>query len=126
RGVLSQLRRVMDAAPSEQEFGGILVGRIVKSEDGFETYVDGFEPFTIEYRHGGSYTLSARDQRFLEKRLLWLRRKRQVPVGLYRTHQRRGLYLDQRDFELFRADFRHPASVFLLLRRDEVEGAKGA
>jgi hypothetical protein len=36
------------------------------------------------------------------------------------------MYLDQRDFDLFRKDFHNPSSIFLLVRRDNADDAKGA
>ncbi|HEV3200563.1 MAG TPA: energy transducer TonB [Bryobacteraceae bacterium] len=125
RSVLAELRAGLNRAPADAEFGGILIGSIARDGDGFRTQVDAFEPFPIEHRHGASYALSPRDQRVLERRLKVLRRKGRVPVGICRSHQRRGLYLDQRDFDLFRKDFRHPSSIFLLVRR-QGEGATGA
>lgn len=125
RSVLSELRAGLGGQPAEAEFGGILVGSIESHGDGFRTRVDAFEPFPIEHRYGPNYGLSNRDRNLLERRLKRLRRHG-VPVGFCRSHQRRGLYLDQRDFDLFKNDFRHPASVFLLVRSEDADGAKAA
>jgi len=126
QSMLAELRAGLDRAPADAEFGGILLGSITGDGEGFRTQVDAFEPFPIEHRHGANYALSPRDQRVLERRLKVLRRKGRMPVGICRSHQRRGLYLDQKDFDLFQTDFRHPSSIFLLVRRKEAEGATGA
>ncbi len=124
--VLAGLRASLDQAPADTEFGGILLGSFAPDGDGYRTQVDAFEAFPIEHRHGQNYRLSARDHRFLEQRLKRLRRKGFRPVGFCRSHNRRGLYLDQRDFDLFRTDFRHPATIFLLVRGQDATNAKGA
>jgi hypothetical protein len=126
QSVLVELRAGLDRAPAGTEFGGILLGSVASDGDGFRTQVDAFELFPIEHRHGANYALSPREQRLLERRLSRLRRKGRVPVGICRSHQRRGLYLDRRDFDLFQTDFRHPSSIFLLVRRDHGEVATGA
>ncbi len=126
QAVLAKFHALAGDAASDTEWGGILLGSVISSGAGFQTRVDAFEAFPIEHRHGSSYALSARDERLLNRRLQRLRRMGLSPVGLCRGHQRRGLYLDRRDFDLFQADFRHPASVFLLVRRDDDGGVKGA
>ena len=125
RTLLAKLRAYLDHAPGDAEFGGVLMGRVTADGDGFRTQVDAFEPFPIEHRHGASYSLSSHDARLLERRLQRRHRTGLSPVGFCRSHQRRGLYLDQRDFDFFQREFRHPASIFLLVRRDDAVGAKG-
>jgi hypothetical protein len=109
-----------------EEFGGILLGSYETDGEKYRTRVEAFEPFTIEHRYGIGFSLSLRDQKRLRQRVERLERGRQRPVGIFRTHHRRGLYLDQRDFELFSSEFRSPASLFLVVRADEAEGARGA
>jgi len=124
--VLAKLHVLLDHTPPEQEFGGILLGGVSAVGDSFRTRVEAFEAFPIEHRHSACYTLSSRDERVLERRLQRLRRMGLVPVGICRSHLRRGLYLDQRDFEVFRSEFRNPTSLFLLVRPDRGGGARGA
>jgi hypothetical protein len=107
------------------EFGGLLLGRMEIDGPGLHTHIDAFEPFSIEYRYGPNFVLSRSDRRHLEQRLERLTRKGITPVGWCRSHERRGLYLDQRDLELCQLYFRHPSSAFLLVRRDESQGAQG-
>jgi|SRR5579871_23396 len=124
--LLGRLHAWLDQTPGGMEFGGILLGRVLSEGGRYRTEVTGFEPFPIEYRRGESYTVSVRDERLLERRLQRLRRIHLVPVGFCRSHRRRGLYLDQQDFALFRQEFRHPSSLFLLVRRDDEQKATGA
>jgi hypothetical protein len=107
------------------EFGGLLLGRMEIDGPGLQTHVEAFEPFSIEYRYGPNFVLSRSDRRHLDQRLERLTRKGITPVGWCRSHERRGLYLDQRDLELCQLYFRHPSSAFLLVRRDESLGAQG-
>ncbi len=121
--VLSAIRAQLQRA---EEFGGILLGTCEGDGEVYRTRVEAFEPFQIEHRYGLGFSLSIRDQKRLRHRIERLGRGRQRPVGMFRTHLRRGLYLDQRDFELFSGEFRTPAAVFLLVRADEAEAARGA
>ncbi len=126
--VLDAIRTALaqSASPTPEEFGGILLGS--SESEGGETYrtrVDGFEIFTIEHRYGQSFSLSLRDQKRLRQRLERLERGPRRPVGFFRSHLRRGLYVDQRDFDLFQSEFRNPAAIFLLVRPDEGERATG-
>jgi hypothetical protein len=119
---------VRAAAEHHEEAGGILLGS-AENEDGdtWITRVNGFEPFAIEHRYGPGFSLSLRDQKRLRHRVEKLEHARPGgrPVGFFRAHVRRGLYLDQRDFDLFGCEFRHPASVVLLVRPEEAGAATG-
>ncbi len=125
--VLTALRQRLAGPqlPLRLEFGGILLGSVEGEPGNYRTRVLACEPFPIEHRLGEAYALSPRDRRHLTDRLRRLSRDRLKPVGMFRSHERRGLYLDQRDFELFKAHFDHPASVFLLLGEDEGGRHKG-
>lgn len=125
--VLSELRaNVMGGGRAgAEEFGGILLGSVESYGDGFRTRVEAIEPFPIEHRYGPTFRLSPRDQKRLRERVERLAKGRRRPVGLYRSHQRRGLYLDERDADIFRSEFSHPSSIFLLVRPSETEGARG-
>jgi hypothetical protein len=125
--VMRELAALLESNTSSlaPEFGGLLLGRMEIDRPGLQTHVDAFEPFSIEYRYGPNFVLSRSDRRHLDQRLERLTRKGITPVGWCRSHERRGLYLDQRDLELCLLYFRHPASAFLLVRRDENQGAQG-
>ena len=129
RGVLGGIRAGLEVGESAapEEFGGILLGSF-ECADGEEclTRVVGFEPFSIEHRYGPSFSLSLRDEKRLRQRLEKLERGHNRPVGFFRSHLRRGLYLDQRDFDLFQSEFPHPASIFLLVRPDAEDDPRGA
>jgi hypothetical protein len=124
--VLAELRLTLDSQPRDAEFGGILLGRSITEGENFRTQVTSFEPLEIEHRYGERFTLSLRDRQSLERRVQRLRRKGLTPVGFYRSHERRGLYLDQKDFDVFKSEFRHPGSIFLLLGQEAGKPAKGA
>ncbi len=124
REVLNALReRLLRGGSPPEEFGGILLGGFEGEEGFYQSRIEGFELFTVEHRFGPSFSLSLRDQKRLRQRLERLEHGRNRPIGFFRAHLRRGLYLDQRDFDLFQSEFRHPASVFLLLRIEETQPA---
>ncbi len=127
-GVLAALRRKLegDQQPVRLEFGGILLGTMEEDAGSWHTVVEDWERFPIEHRFGDQYVLTPRDRRHFARKIQHFRRRRLQPVGLFRSHERRGLYMDQRDFELFQAEFNHPGSVFFLLSGDPLQGVKGA
>ena len=114
-------------AAGRAEFGGILMGRVEQPAEGvYRTIIEGYEDFPLDERDDAPYVLSPSDRKRLAQRLDRLRRRRgPEPVGFWRSHQRRGLYLDQRDFDLFRDFFDHPSAVFLLVRPEESGQARG-
>jgi len=113
KAVLAELRAMLEGAamPDPPEIGGILLGRVEGDGAGRRTFVDAFEPC---------------ERGRLERQRARRRRDGLVAVGLWRSHFRRGLYLDQRDFRLFRHLFHNPSSIFLLVRRDGGDQARGA
>ncbi len=127
-GVLAALRRKLesDSQPVRLEFGGILLGTMEEDSGSWHTVVEDWERFPIEHRFGDQYVLTPRDRRHFSRRIQHLRRRRLQPVGLFRSHERRGLYMDQRDFELFQGEFNHPGSIFFLLSGEAAQGPKGA
>jgi hypothetical protein len=106
----------------DTEIGGILLGAIDRGADGTRpiVYVERFQPVISEYRRGSSYVLSDHDKKVLARKLEWWnkhgRKEGLQPVGFFRSHTRRGLYLDNDDFVLLQEYFRDPASLFLLVR----------
>lgn len=118
-----------DASGRGIESGGILLGTVEYTRPGHPVVsIDHFEPFASEHRRGASYILTDRNKFQLSRRLLWLNRSRKGglrPVGFYRSHTRRGLYLDNDDFFIMRACFSEVHSVFLLVRPEAGEPATG-
>jgi len=79
-------------------------------------------PVDCEHARSESWSLSARDRYILESTLRQLGKRRKgnpAIVGWFRTHTRRGLYLDQYDFNLFREYFANPSAVALLIRPED-------
>ena len=111
-----------------REIGGILLGRIdytVRSKP--VVRVEGVDPVESEHRRGASFALTDRDKRELGRRLAaWNRGQRELrPVGFYRSHTRRGLYLDNEDFALVQAYFPERDSVVLLVRPEQLAANAG-
>lgn len=106
------------------EVGGVLLGRI-ESGDETSVFIDDYEAVSCEHRRGPSYVLSEPDRKRLEKVLKRANGGKQV-VGLYRSHTRLGLYLDQDDMAVIDSYFGNPNQVFLLVRPDATKpGAAG-
>ena len=109
--------RASSSAESESgratECGGILWGRV--RDTGENYYIVSIEHAeAVECRHdlGEGWALSGRDRGTLGKHLKHKHGDLQ-PVGYWRAHQRRGLYLDKRDFDLMSALFAQPWCVAL-------------
>ena len=104
------------------EIGGILLGSIEAEASGSRptVYVERFQPVISEHRRGPSYVLSDRDKKELAKKLEWWSnnggKEGLRPVGFFRSHTRRGLYLDNDDFAVLQQYFSDPTSLFLLVR----------
>jgi hypothetical protein len=109
------------------ETGGILLGHSRKSGEGYVVSVEDFEPLGPEHTSGASWSLSRSGLRMLEARLRRFKAKNGEPgvVGWYRTHTRPGLYLDQRDYYLFRDFFLQPEAIALVIRPDKPEPVAG-
>jgi len=122
---ISEINRAMAAVHGSDpardvEIGGILLGSFDVSAGAQKTVrIERFDPLVSEHRRGSSYVLSDRDKKVLARKLDWWtkhgHKKNLQPVGFFRSHTRRGLYLDNDDFILFQHFFPEPA-VFLLVR----------
>jgi hypothetical protein len=105
----------------EPEIGGVLLG-FVEGAEGERPVVrvERMDPINSEHRRGLSFVLSDRDKKVLARKLDWWNNHRVKeglrPVGFFRSHTRRGLYLDNEDFALFQRYFPEPAALFLLVR----------
>ena len=125
-------RAIIDGMRAEPgrglEIGGILLGS-VEPVPGSPTIVriERFESVESEHRHGSSYGLTDRDRRVLGRKLAWwnkhAHKENLRPVGFFRSHTRRGLYLDNDDFLTIQNYFPEQQSVFLLVR--PVAGSPG-
>ena len=111
------------------EIGGLLLGRIENPTPARPIiHIERFDPIESEHRRGPSYDLSERDKRVLARKLAWWNSHGQKenlrPVGFYRTHARRGLYLDNDDRALLENYFPELHTVVLLVR-PEAAGSVG-
>ena len=126
---IDRINRAIALAPQGDagrgmEIGGILLGRVERAQDGPATViVEDIELVESQHRRGLSYVLSERDRKALAGKLRARTRIADglAPVGFFRSHTRRGLYLDNDDFSLIRTYFPEPHAVFLLVR--PVKGA---
>lgn len=116
--LVSHLERLLQNQP-EFEVGGILLGRCHTTPDGRVVQIDGYAPVDSEHVRGPAYSLSQLDKKNLDRTLAHAQRSSgYVPVGFFRSHLRKGIYLDKADFSLFQAHFAGPCDVFLVARRE--------
>jgi proteasome lid subunit RPN8/RPN11 len=113
------------SASEVNEFGGILFGRIEQNGENYRTYVEALEPLKIEHSFGNTFVLSSKDRDRLRRTLRKRHAGELTPVGWYRSHERRGLYLAARDMELYQTEFPHAGAVVLLLRQEDHTGIVG-
>jgi len=99
------------------ESGGILLGH-VQNGAGAAITIDEFEAVPCEYAFGPSYVLSPNDQpRLADALTRWQDAESELrPLGLWRSHTREGLTLEQADADLFEAQFRKHGRLVLLLK----------
>ncbi|MGH9661053.1 MAG: hypothetical protein ACRD96_21070 [Bryobacteraceae bacterium] len=111
--ILQDVMRGFGSLPRRgAEVGGILLGR---GEPG-QVIIEEFELVECEYQAGPSFVLSDRDRAGLAEALEKWSDKRLRVVGLYRSHTRKDLYLDDLDEALFRQFFGDPEQVFLVIK----------
>jgi hypothetical protein len=107
---------------SENEVGGILLGRTETDRGYAIAVIDDFVPVPCSYRGGPLYDLSDRDTVNLEGALLRTALagcdSPEAPsaLGYYRSHRRDGMSLSAADLLAIDSYFQAPASVFLLLK----------
>jgi hypothetical protein len=101
------------------ETGGLLIGKIDRLSSPPVLHIQDFEVCPCEYASGPSYLLSANDwQNFKQTVSRWepsLDRDLYA-VGYFRSHTREGFALDENDASVFRAFFRDPLDVALLIK----------
>jgi hypothetical protein len=127
QAVLAQLppKFARDSSAEVREFGGVLLGHIEQTGETYYAHIEALQPFEIEHRFDRAFALSPKDRTRLKRLLRKRWRKDLIPIGWYRSHERLGLYMDARDFDLFQSEFPHPGAVVLLVRQDAQAGTIG-
>jgi protein TonB len=118
-GLVDRLQELIREAP-DHEIGGILWGHR-DSRSGISgrqiIIIDDFEPIESEHLHGPAYGFSERDLAAVSSAVSSPHMgDGNVPAGFFRSHQRKGLYLDEADFSMFREYFSGRGDVFLVAR----------
>jgi hypothetical protein len=117
--LVGRLEQLIREVP-EREIEGILLGRCDRrssDRDRRRVAVEDIELTALEHFQGPAFVFNEYDRKALTKSLSRKDREdRIVPVGFFRSHLRKGLYLDEADFSLFRGNFSNPCAVFLLAR----------
>jgi len=111
------------------ETGGLLIGKIDRRANPPVLHIQDFEVSPCEYASGPSYVLSANDwQQFKEavaRRQPSLEHELYA-VGYFRSHTRDGFAFDENDAAIFRAFFRDPIDVALLIKPYATRAADAA
>ena len=123
--IAAQIRHAANAPLEERaglERGGILWGRVRDTgENYYLISIEYAECLACDHSRGEGWVPSDKDRRYLRKRLKDGYADLQC-VGYWRTHQRPGLYLDNRDLELMAAFFAKPWCVALCVRPPATAG----
>ena len=101
------------------ETGGLLIGKIDRRASPPVLHIQDFEVCPCEYASGPSYVLSANDwQGFKDTVARWQPSldRDLYALGYFRSHTREGFALDENDAAVFRAFFRDPFDVALLIK----------
>jgi len=114
---LEILRNVDFSSHAAIEVGGILFGRMERSEGRKLVFVEDFEPVPREHRNGPSYSLTARDVAVFEAALARSGGRQTLhAVGYFRSHNRDGLFLSADDLRLIHRHFSGPDNLFLIIK----------
>ncbi len=112
--LLIEVMRGFGAIPKRgAEVGGLLLGRVERTEDGAVAHVEDFEPVACEHRRGPSYLLSEADMAGFADAVSRFGGR---VVGIYRSHTREGMGLAAEDLSLLDQHAPDAASVFLLVK----------
>ncbi len=97
------------------EVGGLLLGRVI----GADVWIERYQRIECEHRFGPQFALDTQDHRELERAAQHIAETTELSVvGLYRSHTRPGLQLDESDLELTGRYFSDPSDLVLLIRPD--------
>jgi proteasome lid subunit RPN8/RPN11 len=105
------------------EIGGVLYG---KRMEGWLLITD-FRKIETEYLTGPSFDLSEDDRTSLRNLLAETQFEdpQVIPVGWFHSHTRSGIYLSEKDLELYREFFPEPWQVALVLRPERLGPVQG-
>jgi TonB family protein len=107
------LNSIHASSYTENEVGGILLGRTEADEGNVLIFVDDIEPVDCEHGHEPFYAVRAKESVDFEEALA---RRTPSVVGYYRSHNRDGLYLSADDLQLLRCHFSGADSLFLPIK----------
>jgi hypothetical protein len=115
-GIARDVLEGLDSTPRRDgEVGGLLLGRVVPG--GSAVWVEQFQRIPCEHIYGPHFILTDRDTAALEDAATKIFEARDVAVvGLYRSHTRPGLQLEESDFDLMRRYFSDPSDLILLVK----------
>lgn len=99
----------------DSEVGGLLLGRVAPG--GNAVWIERFQRIPCEHSYGPHFILADQDTAALEDAAGRIFEAHEVAVvGLYRSHTRPGLQLEESDFELMKRYFSDASDVILLVK----------
>jgi hypothetical protein len=116
-GIARDVIEGISTAPrGDCEVGGLLLGRVVTTERHL-VWIERFQRISCEHSFGSHFILDAADTSALEHAATSIFETREMAVvGLYRSHTRPGLQLEESDFDLIRKYFSDPSDLVLLVK----------
>jgi hypothetical protein len=114
-GIARDVIEVLELGPRrDTEVGGLLLGRVT---GGNTVWIEQYQRISCEHSFGPHFILADQDTAALEDAATNIFETREVAVvGLYRSHTRPGLQLEESDFELIRRYFSDPSDLVLLVK----------
>ncbi|HWD99721.1 MAG TPA: hypothetical protein VG345_11805 [Bryobacteraceae bacterium] len=102
------------------EVGGLLLGKVIGSEHP-DVWIERYQRIECRHRFGPQFVLDEADHAALEEAAQRIAASTELAViGLYRSHTRSGLQLEQSDLELVGRYFSDPSDLVLLIRPENM------
>ena len=116
-GIARDVIEGVNASPRRDlEVGGLLVGRVTGS-DQQAVWIERYQRISCDHSFGSHFILDATDTTSLEQAAAGIFAAREMAVvGLYRSHTRPGLQLEESDYDLIRSYFSDPSDLVLLVK----------
>jgi len=115
-GIAYDVLEALEASPRhDMEVGGLLLGRVTGGAN--TVWIERYQRIPCVHSFGPHFILSEPDTAALEEAATRIFETRDMSVvGLYRTHTRPGLQLEESDFDLMRRYFSDPSDLMLLVK----------
>jgi TonB family protein len=115
-GITRDVVEALKASLQDLEVGGLLLGRVEKG-DRTTVWIERYQRIECAHLSGPHFILDDQDRAELEKAAAGILQGGETAVvGLFRSHTREGLQLEEPDFDLIGRYFSDPSDLVLLLK----------